>query len=83
MYELHFLVYQEQHKDRLREIQRQHLLRAFSQDTNAKMYRQAVGWLGNQLVNWGLRLQNYGDIRRYTDKRCQDSSFTMSMIQHR
>jgi hypothetical protein len=76
MFELEFLVHQEQYKDRLRDIERQRLLRAFDQNTNAKVYRQVVGWLGARLVVWGLSLQQYVQD---ADKRCQESRVTLSM----
>lgn len=60
--ELHYLVSQEQHKDRLRDLEHQQLLQAagLQAGVNFKPHRQAAGWLGSQMVKWGSKLQSYG-----------------------
>jgi hypothetical protein len=60
--EIHYLVYREQQKDRLREIEQQHLLQiaGLHRGVAPKAYRQAVNWLGMQMVKLGSRLQRYG-----------------------
>lgn len=60
--ELSYLVYQEESKNRLREINRRHLLQRVKseQGLTLKLYRQAVNWLGIQLVKWGTKLETYG-----------------------
>jgi hypothetical protein len=59
--ELSYLVAKQQHLDRLRNIERQRLLRAArgNQINSLKPYRQAISWLGAQMVKWGTRLQAY------------------------
>ena len=74
--EIHFLIYQEQHRDRLQAMERRRWLQAagLDQGVSLKLYRGAIGWLGKQMVQWGSQLQNYASIR---DKGCQESSLTM------
>ena len=58
--ETSYLVHQEQHKDRLREIEHQQLLQAAGlQGVSLKSSRKAVSWLGTQMVKWGSKLQGY------------------------
>ena len=59
--EISYMVTQEQYKDRLRNIEKQQLIRAarLQQTINRNTHRKAVGWLGTQLVKWGSKLQNY------------------------
>jgi hypothetical protein len=59
--ELSYLVYQEQYKNCLREIEHQQLLRVarLKPSLSVKLYRNVVGWLGMQMVKWGSKLQNY------------------------
>jgi hypothetical protein len=59
--EVNFLVQQEQHKDRLRNIERRQLLQAVDKQPNVGLtvYRKAAGWLGDRLVTWGAKLQSY------------------------
>ncbi len=79
--ELQFLVYQEQHKDRLRDMQRQQLLQiAGLQQDRTKLYRQIVAWLGGRMVSWGLKLQSYVATQKDTDTGRQESPLTISMI---
>ena len=76
--EMHYSVYKEQHKDRLREIEHQHLLQAagLQQSISSKLYRRTVSWLGIQMVKWGSKLQSYAT----PDKGCQESSFKIPMM---
>ena len=59
--EMHYLVYKEQYKDRLRDMEHQQLLQAagLQQGISLKLYRKAVSWLGVQMVKWGSKLQSY------------------------
>ena len=59
--EIDYLVVQEQHKDRLRELERERLLQAagLRQGVDLKSYRKAANWLGKQMVKWGSKLQDY------------------------
>jgi len=76
----YYSIYQEQHQDRMRELRRYQLLQAAGlQQDSLKLSRQAVGWFGTQMVNWGLKLQSYVAIKD-TDKGCQESSLTISMM---
>jgi hypothetical protein len=57
--EKNLLVHQEQHKDRLREMEHRQLLReaGLEPDLALKAPRQAARWLGTQMVIWGTKLQ--------------------------
>jgi hypothetical protein len=59
--EINHLVSQEQHKDRLREIEHQQLLQAagLEQDAGLKSHRKAASWLGSQMMKWGEKLQGF------------------------
>jgi hypothetical protein len=55
--EMHYWLYQEQHKDRLREIQHLQLLKeAGLQGINWPHYQKALAWLGRQIEQWNLTL---------------------------
>jgi hypothetical protein len=49
----------EQHEDRLRDLEQQHLLQTagLNPSINLKIPRKAVQWLGGQMVKWGTKLQ--------------------------
>ena len=59
--EIDYLVVQEQHKDRLRTIERERLAQAtkLQHRLNLKLYRRVTNWLGKQMVKWGSKLQEY------------------------
>ncbi len=58
--EIHHLIFMEQHKDRIREIERQQLLKAVGlQSVGLTARHKVAGWLGAQMVRWGAKLQNY------------------------
>lgn len=59
--EVNFLVQQEQHQDRLRDMERRQLLQTVARQPNAglTLYHKAAGWLGDRLVTWGSKLQSY------------------------
>ena len=59
--EIEFLVMKEQHKDRLRELERERLLQAakLQHGVDLKSYRKAANWLGGQMVKWGSKLQEF------------------------
>lgn len=59
--EIDYLVMQEQHKDRLRNIERERLIQAagLQHGIDLKSYRKVTGWLGKQMVKWGSKLQEY------------------------
>ena len=54
------LIHQEQHKDRLREMERRQLLREAGLDSDLATLapRKAARWLGTQMVKWGTKLQD-------------------------
>jgi hypothetical protein len=56
-----FLVAQERHKDLLRAVERERLIRAarLGQPENWGVQQKVVDWIGGQLVNWGCKLQGY------------------------
>lgn len=56
------LVRQEQYKDLLREAEHERLIRAagLRQLGNWKPPRKVAGWIGNQMISWGHKLQSYG-----------------------
>ena len=56
-----YLVKQEQHKDRIRQLQQQQLLQQVGlNNEHDATYKKAIGWLGNRMVKWGAKLENYG-----------------------
>lgn len=59
--EIELLVIQQQHKDRLRNIEREQLVQAarLQHGIELKPYRKATSWLGKQMVKWGSKLQEY------------------------
>ncbi len=58
--ETHTQVIHEKYQDRLREIERQRLVRLVEgPDVKSKLYQTSVRWLGIQLVAWGTKLQQY------------------------
>jgi hypothetical protein len=55
--EMHYLLYQEQHKDRLKEIEHQQLLQAAGlQGVNPKIFQKTQGWFDRQIKQWSLKL---------------------------
>jgi hypothetical protein len=56
-----FLVAQEQHKDLLREVERKRLIRAakLQRPGNWGVHQKVAGWIGDQMVSWGCKLQGY------------------------
>lgn len=59
--EIDYLVIQQQHKDRLRNIEHEQLLQVakLQPGINTKLYRKTTSWLGRQMVKWGSKLQEY------------------------
>ena len=57
-----FLAYQEHYKDLLREVEHERLIRAagLRQPGNWKLPRKVAGWIGDQMVSWGHKLQSDG-----------------------
>ena len=56
--EIHYLVSQEQHKDRLRKLEQHLLYQTDGSTTHAEpRHRQAVRWLGSQMVKLGTKLE--------------------------
>lgn len=65
--ETHVLIHQEQYQDRLREIERQRLVRLVAQqNSDATLARRTARWLGAQMVTWGSKLQRYAVVKPYT-----------------
>jgi hypothetical protein len=60
--EMNYLVSLEQHRDRLRGLERHQLAELARQQrpANREIHRRVVAWVGGQLVRWGLALQQYG-----------------------
>ena len=59
------LVKQEQHTDRIKQLQRQQLFQeAGPRNAQWEAHKKAVGWLGNRMVKWGARLETYGTATR-------------------
>lgn len=74
--EIYHLVSHEKHQDRLRALERHQLRRiAEQQAPGSGIYRQIVGWLGTQLVNWGTKLQS----SQNPDTGCQEASLKISI----
>lgn len=60
--ETNYLVSQEQHRDRLMEIERGRLVRLVeNQKPNHHWRRNASRQLGRRLQQWGRRLEGYGN----------------------
>ncbi|MEM7346885.1 MAG: hypothetical protein AAF485_21815 [Chloroflexota bacterium] len=58
--DLDYLSKKEQYKDLIRQAEKQALARqAISQDDNPKQYQKLAGWVGNQMVKTGEKLQDY------------------------
>ena len=76
--EMHYLVYKEQHKDRLREIEHQRLLKiaGLQESASLKLFRQLLKWLGRQMVRWGTKLQGYAT----PDKEGQEASLKIPIL---
>lgn len=60
--ELDYLVRQERRKDYLRKREQERLIKQIERQKEAKVdvHRQAIGWLGNQMVKVGSSLERYG-----------------------
>jgi hypothetical protein len=60
--ELDYLARQEQRKDYLRKREQERLVKQIERQKEAKadVHRQAIGWLGNQMVKVGSSLERYG-----------------------
>jgi hypothetical protein len=56
-----YLIHEERVKDCLQETEYQHLTQIAGpqKGTTLKLYRQALHWLGRQMVQWGTELQSY------------------------
>lgn len=56
-----FLIAQERHKDLLRQVERERLIRAarLRQTGNWRGRWKVAGWVGGQMVKWGCKLQGY------------------------
>jgi len=77
--EMFIAIHHQQYQDRLREIERQRLLKTIGgQSLSSKVYQKAVGWLGTQLVNWGTKLQS----SQNPDTGCQEASLKISTTVH-
>ena len=59
--DLNYLVSLEQHRDRLRELDRHQLIQlaGLQRPANPEIHRRAAAWIGGQMVRWGLALQGY------------------------
>ena len=58
--EMNHLVFIEQHKERIREIEHNQLLEAAGlKDADLTAPRKIAGWLGAQMIRWGAKLQTY------------------------
>ena len=59
--EVIYLISLEQHRDRLRGLERHQLIQlaGLQRPANPEIHRRAVAWLGSQMVRWGLALQGY------------------------
>ena len=56
-----YLVKQEQHKDRIRQLQQQQLLQQVELNKSRwETHKKVAGWLGNRMVTWGAKLESYG-----------------------
>jgi hypothetical protein len=57
-----YLLSLEQHRERLRNLERRQLVQLASRQraANQAIHRRVVGWIGGRLVRWGLALQQYG-----------------------
>lgn len=60
--ELDYLVRKEQHEDYLRKREQERLIKEIEHQKEARddIHRQAIGWLGNQMVKVGSSLERYG-----------------------
>jgi hypothetical protein len=63
---LHLLVWKEQYQDRQREAERERLIRITggqaSRPWRVHPHRTVASWMGEQLMRWGQKLQNYGGV---------------------
>jgi hypothetical protein len=63
---LYLLVWKEQYQDRQREAERERLIRIARRQVpgprRLKPHRTVASWMGQQLVRWGQKLQNYGSV---------------------
>ena len=56
-----YLVKQEQHTDRIKQLQREQLLQEVGlHNAQWEAHKKAAGWLGNRMVKWGAKLESYG-----------------------
>ena len=60
----HLIIHQEEHNKRMKEIERRHWLREaeLQQALSMQPYRQALNWLGTQMVKMGTKLQSLETI---------------------
>lgn len=59
-----YLVRKEQYQDMIRAAQQDQLVQMVKQHNESPWRRRLAGWLGTQMVSWGLALQNYGMLNR-------------------
>lgn len=60
--DLEFMALKEHQQALLREAEQEQLIQLaqLSKAEELKAHRKAAGWLGNQMVKWGSKLQDYG-----------------------
>ena len=77
--ETYLIVTRQQYLDRLREVERQKLLKIVGwQSLGSRVYHRAGSWLGTQLVNLGTKLQG----SQNPDTGCQEASLKITMTVH-
>jgi len=58
--EVEYLARKERQQELLREAEREQLAQQANSEADGQGLRQAAGWIGNQMVKWGTKLQDYG-----------------------
>lgn len=59
--QIDYLVRKEQYQDMIRAAQHDQIVQMIKQyNPKSPWHRQVAGWLGAQMVNWGMTLQHYG-----------------------
>ena len=80
--ETYVAVNRQQYLDRLREVERQRLLKIVGrQSLSSRVYRRIGSWLGIQLVNWGAKLQQH-NLPQNPDTGCQEASLKITITVH-
>lgn len=66
--EIDYLVRREQYKDLQREAARQQLIQTakLRPSSNMESLRRMAGWIGDQMVKWGSKLQHYDQCQHQT-----------------